>query len=403
MSIYRKQYKDRQGITQQSTILSIRFIDHAGRQREVSSGVSKKPLAQKIQAQIKSMVEYHRAGAPVPAEMISWANRQPESTRAKLAEWGIIPSDQAASMLPLDTLIDRWHLSLTTKGATLKHADQSRVALERAFTLGKATRWSDLDLPHQPVMQAIAEMDAHTNTKRHYWTAVVSFCLWGERTLNMPKPRLLMARPNWKPTEQDAATGRRRRCATPQEMDALIDAALTGEPHKGIPTDGWALAYELAVQTGFRLNELRTITPARCRLDSLPNRIVVGAAYAKSRKERGCDIRPQLAQRLRDYIERNQIDQDKPILPLPARHTAEVMRVHLKAAGIPFKDERGAVLDFHALRHTFLTAVARSTDIETARQLAGHSNITTTGKYMHTTSLRQREALDKLPEVKKGA
>lgn len=401
MSIYKKQFRSRQGERQQSTIFSIRFTDHAGRMREVSSGVSKKPLAQKIQAQIKAMVEYHRAGSPVPAELIHWAGRQPESTRNKLAEWGIIPSDQAASMLSLDTLMDRWQMSLTTKGATPKHADQSRGRLELALTLGKATRWSDLDMPSQPVMQAIAEMDAHTTTKRAYWTAVVSFCLWGERTLNMPKPRLLMARPNWKPTEQDAATGRRRRCATPQEMDALIDAALTGEPHKGIPADGWALAYELAVQTGFRLNELRTITPARCRLDTLPNRIVVGAAYAKSRKERGCDIRPQLARRLRDYIERNHIAQDKPILPLPSQQTAKIMRIHLKAAGIPFKDERGAVLDFHALRHTFATTVARSTDLETARQLAGHSNVTTTARYLHSTPKLQRDALEKLPDIRR--
>ena len=57
--------------------------------------------------------------------------------------------------------------------------------------------------------------------------------------------------------------------------------------------------------------------------------------------------------------------------------------VQLKAAGIEnFR--------FHDLRHTALTRLG---NIETAFELAGHSDIRTTKRYFHTAEERVREAM----------
>lgn len=47
----------------------------------------------------------------------------------------------------------------------------------------------------------------------------------------------------------------------------------------------------------------------------------------------------------------------------------------------------------HDLRHNFASDVIQHTDIETTRELLGHSNITQTGQYLHTTKERLRQAV----------
>ncbi|MCA1623161.1 MAG: site-specific integrase [Acidobacteria bacterium] len=53
----------------------------------------------------------------------------------------------------------------------------------------------------------------------------------------------------------------------------------------------------------------------------------------------------------------------------------------------------------HDLRHNFGTEILRESDIETARELLGHSNITQTGTYLHTSADRLREAVRKRDKI----
>ena len=51
----------------------------------------------------------------------------------------------------------------------------------------------------------------------------------------------------------------------------------------------------------------------------------------------------------------------------------------------------------HSLRHTFLTLALQSNiDLATVRDLAGHSNISVTSIYLHTTEEKKREAIKRL-------
>ena len=81
-----------------------------------------------------------------------------------------------------------------------------------------------------------------------------------------------------------------------------------------------------------------------------------------------------------------------------------MLRADLADAGIPCRDDAGRVADFHALRHTFITNLARSgVHPKIAQQLARHSTITLTmDRYSHTVIRDLAGGLDALPELSPG-
>src|SRR5437762_14352658 len=87
---------------------------------------------------------------------------------------------------------------------------------------------------------------------------------------------------------------------------------------------------------------------------------------------------------------------------MPDRHRlAEMFRADLEAAGIAYRDGAGLVADFHALRHTFISNLARGgVHPKVAQALARHSTITLTmDRYSHTVVEDQVNALAVLPDL----
>jgi hypothetical protein len=66
-----------------------------------------------------------------------------------------------------------------------------------------------------------------------------------------------------------------------------------------------------------------------------------------------------------------------------------------------YKNEAGEVVDFHALRHTYISAiVAGGASVKTAQELARHSSPSLTiGRYSHTRLHDIQGALEALPSV----
>jgi integrase len=76
-----------------------------------------------------------------------------------------------------------------------------------------------------------------------------------------------------------------------------------------------------------------------------------------------------------------------------------MLRRDLKRACIAYADAAGRVVDFHALRHTFITSLARAgVHPLKAKELARHSTITLTmDVYSHVDANELRDALDSVP------
>ena len=89
----------------------------------------------------------------------------------------------------------------------------------------------------------------------------------------------------------------------------------------------------------------------------------------------------------------------EPLFPVASDHTAEMIRRDLYAAQVVYADAAGRVADFHSLRHTFITMLAKSSaPVKVVQTLARHSTPTLTlGTYSHIGIFDQSAALAALP------
>ena len=177
----------------------------------------------------------------------------------------------------------------------------------------------------------------------------------------------------------------------------------------------------MAVGTGFRAKELRSLAPESFDLDADPPTVTVQAAYSKHRRRDVQPIRRDLADLLGPWLEAK--GQGGPVFgDMPAK-TARMMREDLAAARrtwideapspearkerqdshfLAYRDSAGRVADFHALRHTYISRLVRSgANVKVAQELARHSTpMLTLGRYAHVQLADQTRALDALPAIK---
>ena len=201
----------------------------------------------------------------------------------------------------------------------------------------------------------------------------------------------------------------------------MLAAARVGPNVQGMSGAARALLYHLAVETGLRANELRSLDLGSFRLDDIQPTLMVRAAYSKRRREDRLPLRPEMVKSLRNYL--RDFEPGVPIFSMPSRESVTRMlrrdldearltwleeadaleersrRVH--SSFLKYKDAEGGVADFHAFRHTFITnLVAGGVHPKVAQTLARHGTIgLTMDKYCHVVSGAQSDALAVLPNL----
>lgn len=122
-------------------------------------------------------------------------------------------------------------------------------------------------------------------------------------------------------------------------------------------------------------------------------------------------LKSELAAKLQRYIDSRPRDVvsmvGKASLVWPGNWSevaAEMIRIDLKSAMIPYTDEHGHDYDFHALRHQFITNLKRAgVSLKDAQVLSRHSNVNLTANvYSHTTDKEQAASVEKLVAVPTG-
>lgn len=182
---------------------------------------------------------------------------------------------------------------------------------------------------------------------------------------------------------------------------------------------GRALLYRLAAETGLRAGEIRNWTPRSFDLEGEPPTVTVEAGYSKPRREDAEPLPPNLAADLRTIMADRSAT--SPVFAMPPPDTVvKTLRADLADARsvwidealddierdrretssfLVYRDRTGRVAGFHALRHTFVTNLARAgVHPKQAQDLARHSDINLTmSRYSHTLMADRAAALKALP------
>jgi integrase len=331
-----------------------------------------------------------------------------EAEQRKIAVGIIDPADvrrREASRVPLDDHLNDFRDAILAKGGSEVYAKARRSTVARLLTSAKITTIADM--PIDQIQAALGRMkkSKSARTANDALSAIKQFAEWlanNNRIKDFPRALKLIHK-------YPEASDRKliRRAITMEEVQRLLDAAENGPPVKlsrrgyqyeerWITGPDRAMLYRLAMATGFRANELRSLKPENLKLESSPPTITVLAGYSKRGKKSGRDdvqpIRVVDAEVFKAWLATR--EPGKPVVDVPEK-TAKLLRVDLKAAGIPFDDKLKAV-DFHALRHTFISnLVASGANIKAAQKLARHSTSTLTlDRYSHVEDADVIEALE---------
>jgi integrase len=175
-----------------------------------------------------------------------------------------------------------------------------------------------------------------------------------------------------------------RRAFTDRELGQLL--AVAG-PRRTL--------YLTALHTGLRRNELRSLLWGDVHLDAVKPFLRVRASTTKNGKGATIWVRDDLAADLAAFRPADAMSGDR-VFPLLTRKL-DAFKLDLEAAKIPFKVD-GRQADFHSLRHTLGTIMARhNVGPRVAMDVMRHSDMRLTVRYTDASQLPTAEALEHLP------
>ena len=395
------------------------WFDHEGERLERSTRTTDKRLAERIAQRWEDEATARRTGlVDVRAEAIAAHESRPLS-------------DHLADFVSY----------LSAKGTTDQTIAAAEARINLIITHSKAERIGDLTpsvvlaaIQHARIPGKVTPDGISNKTATHYVRAIKSFTRWLVRDKRTATDELAHL------AGFNEATDRRRvrRDVEPDELARLIDAAtktpsvivdrpvrdkVSGERRSvsvrmHYPERVWA--YRIAAGTGFRASEVSSLTPESFDLDGENPAIAVEACYSKRKRRDVQPIRQDLADLLRPWLATKPAQ--APVCPLPHKKAALLLRADLDVARrgwiaeactsterakrevsdfLRHTDSAGRVVDFHGLRHTFISRVVESgASVKVAQELSRHSTPTLTiGRYAHARLYDLSAALEKLPST----
>jgi integrase len=209
-----------------------------------------------------------------------------------------------------------------------------------------------------------------------------------------------------------------RREVSPEELDYLLAFVERSVSHHKLSGPDRATLYRVALGTGYRAGEIRSLTPDSFDLRSDPPTITVEAPSSKHRRRDVQPIRRDLAEQLERWLEDRPRD-EKVFRRMPcgiaktlrsdldaaratwiSESTTDVERQRREASQfLRYKNEAGEFADFHALRHTYVSCVVASgASIKTAMTLSRHSTPKLTlCRYAHARLHDLTAAVESMP------
>ncbi|GAB6186684.1 tyrosine-type recombinase/integrase [Thermopirellula anaerolimosa] len=294
-----------------------------------------------------------------------------ERDAERLASGLTRPSDKLLRDAVGDHL-DEFRRDLEAKGRSRDHVSRTLSRIRKVFSLANIEALGDIR--PQAILDAVLSLEVGTETRNHHLVACKAFSRWLWRSGRLADDPLAgLSRWN---AEVDRRI--RRRVLSVDELGRLVGAAEQSRwVFRGLTGPDRAALYLLAGYSGLRAAELASLTRGALSIETDQPTVTVEAAYAKNKRQDVVPLPENVAEYLRQWLS------TRPTVPVPTvrlwpgtwfTRAARMIAHDLRDAGIPPETEAGR-LDFHSLRGTYATLLARvGVNLQTAQALMRHSD-----------------------------
>ena len=423
MHVYKPSYTNgrRDGELRTTVRWYVEFWDHRGTRRRLAA-FTDKGVSERFGRNVEALVECRKAKVRPTGDLAQWLEGLPLPIVNRLAELGLIDRARVMAGQTLQEHLDAYEAAMTGLERSAQHVEQEVAKIKRFLTECGFRYWSDITA--EKVQSFLAGLrrddDRSCRTINAYLGAFKTFCRWCVADGRAAESPVLHV----KGMNARTDVRRRRRALSDDELRALLTTAQNGPREHKMPGPERAMLYRVAVETGLRWSELRSLRRESFKLTGGQLTVTVAAGYSKHRREDVLPLRVEMAMTLKEYFDVAPALTGAPAFPnmpasnrggrmieadLTAARTAWIAEAQTpeererreKTDFLKAKDSGGGVVDFHALRHTFITNLARSgVHPKTAQDLARHSDINLTlSRYTHTLIEDRARAVANLPDV----
>ncbi len=389
-SVRKKRYTNAAGQKVESKAYYIHFRDHFDIQRKIE-GTSDKSTSGYIGKNLSAIVNLRAGNQPLTAELRRFIESRPAAFRKVLMKWRILDEQTVSGFEPLMRATKKrkprssyvtyvvtaghlyeWMSYMQSIGKNKGHVQQAVQHIAKIIDGCGFIFPSEMN--GEKILQFITKTMKSPQTGNHWLTSIKTFDSWMLKTGRISVSALAHISPI-KALEKT----RSRRVLTMGETVSLLSATEGASPHHGCTGRERVLIYMLALYTGLRSKEIYTLPRFSFKLKENTATVTILAKDAKSKKGDVLPLKDDLARVLHEYF------LETPAIPTAyafprgwKNKAAEMLRQDLTAAGVVYEAEDG-VADFHALRHTFCTNLARSGVMpQDAQRLMRHASIETT-------------------------
>jgi len=355
-------------------------------------------------------------GRPLDPELSKWLSQVPPKIYEQLIGWGLLDAKQIAVGKALSKHLNDFEQFLLAKGNTDHHVKTTVSRIRRVFDGCKFNVWADISASkvqqiisslHKQIKVADTKIvhgkkvkakklkdlgEISAKSKNYYLGAVKQFCRWmtqDGRAGESPLEHLKNLN-----TQTDARHS--RRALELDEIRGLLETAKAAPERFGMTGYERAMLYRLAVETGLRAKELRSLKVSSFDFNNCT--VTVEAAYSKRRRKDTLPMKPETAAEIKRFLAGK-----LPVVQafrVPVK-TAEMLKADLEDAVIAYVDDAGRYADFHSLRHSTGSLLAASgVHPKVAQSIMRHSDINLTmSRYTHIFRGQESKAIASLPDL----
>ncbi|MFA5251057.1 MAG: tyrosine-type recombinase/integrase [Phycisphaerae bacterium] len=202
--------------------------------------------------------------------------------KRRFAEIGLLDAERASGGKPLSEHLADFGESLQAKARSVGYVDLMLSRIKAILEGCRLSHWGDISAARiENYLDDLEKKDRLSKkTRNDYQKSIKQFCRWmvrRRRASESPIEHFDCVSVNYDDIRH------KRRVLEPDEVRRLLEAAAAGPERFGMSGPERALLYKLAVETGLRAAELRSLKISSFDFDN--NTVTVESQHTKNRQE----------------------------------------------------------------------------------------------------------------------